>query len=318
MGILNEAELAELERLCPGGITLDTDLSAISQWRIGGKADLIIRPSSTEEVANILKWLNNREIKPLVIGLTSNLLFSDEGVRVPIIQIGSRMAEVRIQGEEVYAQAGVWVPGLARRLMQAGLTGGEHICGIPGTFGGLICMNGGSQRKGIGENIVSVESVSRAGTIVVRGLQECDFGYRQSIYQRENDVITSSVMIFSSRESNEIRKEMLSILSQRRKKFPRKTPNCGSVFKSNPALYQTIGAPGFVIEKLGFKGMIVGGAQVSPLHANFIVNNGGATAKDVTEIIQKINESVYRATGFTLEPEALYVSPDGLMHAAGK
>ena len=318
MGILNETEIVELKSICPGGITLDTDLSVISQWRIGGRADLIIRPSSTEEVANILKWLNNRGIKPLVIGLTSNLLFSDEGVRVPIIQIGSRMAEVRIQGEEVYAQAGVWVPGLARRLMQASLTGGEHICGIPGTFGGLICMNGGSQRKGIGENIVTVESVSRAGNIIVRKLEECDFGYRQSIYQREVDVITSSTMIFSSKNIGEIRKDMISILSQRRKKFPRKTPNCGSVFKSNPALYQSIGAPGFVIEKLGFKGMVVGGAQVSPLHANFIVNNGGATAKDVMEIILKINESVFNATGFTLEPEALYVSPDGLIRPAGR
>ncbi|MDP1542357.1 MAG: UDP-N-acetylmuramate dehydrogenase [Polycyclovorans sp.] len=316
MGVLNEAELAELEGLCPGGIRLDTDLSAISQWRIGGKADLIIRPSSTEEVANILKWLDNRGIKPLVIGLTSNLLFSDEGVRVPIIQIGSRMAEVRIQGEEVYAQAGVWVPGLARRLMQAGLTGMEHTCGIPGTLGGLICMNGGSQRRGIGENIISVESVSSSGNVMNRSALECDFEYRGSIYQENNEVLTSSMIHLSCEDKKKIRRDIISILSERRKKFPRKKPNCGSVFKSNPKMYSEVGPPGQAIERLGFKGLQCGDAQVSPLHANFIVNKGNAKAEDVLYLIRKIRKAVEVSTGYLMEAEVLYVDPNGTCFSA--
>src|SRR5690554_2623971 len=144
---LTETAISELGALCSGGVTRDVDLSAISQWRVGGPADLVLRPSSTGEVASLRRWLSARGIRPVVIGLTTNLLFDDAGLRAPCIQISNRMAKMTIRDQVVEAQAGAWVPGLARKLMQAGLGGAEHICGIPGTLGGLVCMNGGSQRK---------------------------------------------------------------------------------------------------------------------------------------------------------------------------
>jgi len=308
---LSSAVLDELAALCPGGIALDVDLAAISQWRIGGRADIVLSPASTAEVASLRRWFAARGVTPVVIGLTSNLLFADEGLRVPVLQIGPRMADIVLTPQHVLAQAGIWVPGLARRLMQAGLTGAEHICGIPGTLGGLICMNGGSQRKGIGSSVVEVQSIDTGGNLVTRCADECNFAYRHSVYQINGEVITSAKLHFATAPHSTVRAEMRKILADRRRKFPRKLPNCGSVFKSNPAMYAEIGPPGAAIERLGFKGQCEGAAQVSLLHANFIVNNGGARAKDVLRLIDRITTMVECATGYRMETEVCYVSPTG-------
>jgi UDP-N-acetylmuramate dehydrogenase len=308
--------LDALEALCPGGVARDVDLSQISQWRIGGVADVVIKPASTDEVANVMRWFATHGIQPVVIGLTSNLLFDDAGLRAPCIQIGGRMAQITVTGQSVRAQAGTWVPGFARRLMQEGLGGAEHICGIPGTLGGLICMNGGSQRKGIGTHVVSVASVDRAGVVHNRDAAACDFDYRSSVFQTNDEIITAATLQFSAGDSSAIRAQMRDILASRRKKFPRKEPNCGSVFKSNPAMYAEIGPPGAAIERLGFKGMRVGGAQVSPRHANFIVNTGGATAADVLTLIHRIGDAVEAATGYRMAAEARFVSADGVISQA--
>lgn len=316
MDRLNDSALAELQALCPGGVVRDVDLSALSWWRIGGRADLVLRPASTAQLAAVQGWFYQRGIRPVVIGLTTNLLFDDAGLRAPCIQIGTRMADNRIHGASLQAQAGAWVPGLARQLMKAGLGGAEHICGIPGTLGGLICMNGGSQRKGIGSNVVSVESVDRTGAIHDTPAAACDFAYRQSVFQTNGHIITGARLHFAPRPRDQIRSEMRTILADRRRKFPRKEPNCGSVFKSNPAMYAEIGPPGAAIERLGFKGQRLGGALVSPLHANFIVNAGGATARDVLTLIARIGDAVEAATGYRMQAEACFVRADGLTQPA--
>lgn len=315
---LTEADYQALGQICPGGLFRNVDLSQISRWRIGGKADLILQPSSPEQIVALRRWFHERDMHHVVIGATSNLLFADEGLHAPCIQIGERMSKIDIQGNVVEAQSGAWVPGLARRIMQAGLTGAEHTCGIPGTLGGLICMNGGSLRKGIGSSVLSVESVDAAGCVMERERDACDFAYRQSIYQTNGEVITNVRLQFEQGKRGAIRREMLRILADRRNKFPRKQPNCGSVFKSNPAMYAEIGPPGAVIERLGMKGLREGGALISPEHANFIVNTGSATASDVLSLIRIISNKVYPVTGYSLEAEACFMSLDGSIIAASK
>lgn len=311
MGQLTDSDIGQLRKICPEGVECNVSLAEISQWRIGGSADLLIKPANQQELIALLQWFYNRSIKPVVIGLTSNLLFADEGVRAPIIQIGTKLSGIEISGTEVTAEAGVWVPGLARKLMQAGLTGGEHICGIPGTLGGLICMNGGSQRKGIADNIVWVESLDKSGMLQRRSAEDCYFGYRKSIFQSNSEIIIRTKLRYEKSDANKIRKSMLQILAERRNKFPRKQPNCGSVFKSNPAMYSEVGPPGKVIEELGFKGMKVGNAQVSLQHANFIVNLGNAKAADVIYLVDCIYNRVYEKTGYKIQPEAIYINALG-------
>lgn len=308
---MERINVAELNKICPGGVLKNISLAEISQWGVGGKADILIRPSTTKQIADLRSWFFRNNIHHFTIGSTSNLLFSDEGLRAPCVQLGNRLSQLTIYSNMVHAQAGVWVPSLARRLMLAGLTGGEHICGIPGTLGGLVCMNGGSQRKGIGSNVVSVESVDTTGNIFHRFASECNFSYRNSIYQANNEVITSVTLKFSKGQLSNIRQDMLAILADRSRKFPRKLPSCGSVFKSNPEMYAEIGSPGLIIEKLGFKGRRQGGAQVSLQHANFIVNTGGATANDILKLIAEISLEVKNSTGHSMDPEAFYVTPHG-------
>lgn len=316
MDQLNHADIAELSELCSGGVATNVDLSTISWWRIGGRADLVLRPSSTDEVAALMRWFTLRGQRPIVIGLTTNLLFDDAGLRAPCIQIGHRMAHAVCEGQSVYAQAGVWVPKLARKIMQAGITGVEHTCGIPGTLGGLVCMNGGSQRKNIGSNIVTIESVDSDGQIHLRCAEDCSFSYRSSIYQVNNEIITSAKLQLSLGDKKKIRQSMLNIMAERNRKFPRKQPNCGSVFKSNPVMYADIGPPGLAIEKLGFKGFSVGDALVSQEHANFFLNTGQASAIDMLKLISVVRNTVYETTGYKMETEVRFVNSQGEMVAA--
>ena len=309
---LNSSVIDALQHISPGGVLRDLDLSNLSRWRIGGKADCIVRPSGIEQLSAVIRYLKGHSIPYVVVGATSNLLFSDKGLRVPCIQFGERFSRISVEGEVVTAEAGAWVPCLARRIMGAGLTGAEHICGIPGSLGGLICMNGGSQRKGIGDSLIDVVSVDMNGALVHRAAEDCAIEYRGTVFQGNNEVIALARLKFDRTErKNSVRQAMLRILTERRKKFPQKLPNCGSVFKSNPNMYDAIGSPGSVIERLGFKGRTVGAACVSAHHANFIVNEGGARAVDVLELINCMQETVFNVTGYRMEVEARYVSPRG-------
>lgn len=303
-----------LGRISKNNVLTNVNLANITRWKIGGNADCIIHPGSTKVVSELIDYLYINEIPYVVIGSTSNLLFADEGVRAVIIQIGNRMSDYKIDGDTVWVQAGKWVPGFARNVAQAGLTGIEHTAGIPGTIGGLICMNGGSQRKGIGSHIKSVTAVSPKGKIKTFSKEECNFQYRSSVFQENGYVITEAELKFSERKEYEaIRDEMLEILSERRTKFPQKLPNCGSTFISNPDIYKKYGPPGKVIEDLGYKGYKIGRAEVSKIHANFLNNTGKAKAMDVLQLINEIRMSVKKRTGFDMEAEVKFVKPNGTM-----
>lgn len=302
----------DLAAICPGRVRQGASLAALSQWRIGGPARLLVEPASAEELAALRRFLHRRGLPHVVIGATSNLLFADEGLDVVCIQIGGLIAQLEIDGQAMSVGAGVWVPYVARRAMSAGLTGAEHMSGIPGAMGGLIAMNGGSQRKGVGDSIVSVTAVDARGETVTRSRAECGFAYRRSVFQENDEVVVASRHLFEpAQDRGAVRREMLRILADRRRKFPRKTPNCGSVFASDPSTYADHGPPGAVIEGLGLKGVREGGAMISPLHANFIVNTGGATARDVLALVDRIRTRALTEKGVGLKAEVRYVGRDG-------
>jgi len=312
MDRLTAVDHAELSRLCPGGVRRNVSLAQFSRWRIGGIADVVVEPGSVGQLCALRAFIARQGLTSMVIGDTSNLLFSDEGLRAICIRIGARMSGLLIEGTEVKAEAGLWVPLFARRLQQAGLTGAEHICGIPGTLGGLICMNGGSQRKGIGSAVLQVSAVTALGEAVTLDRTECDFAYRRSAFHGNDCIITAAQLHFTrASDRGAIRREMLTILRDRSRKFPRKQPNCGSVFKSDPAMYAEIGPPGAAIERLGFKGCRIGDAMVSPHHANFFVNVGAATAVDMMRLISSVGKAVYCETGYQMESEVRSVGQDG-------
>lgn len=296
------------------GLKVETgvSLSEISNWKVGGKVHALVQPKSLDQIIQLKKQLAENKIPNLVIGNTTNLLFTDKDIDAILLQIGSNYSSVEIEDNTIIAQPGVWVPKLARLAQQAGLMGIEHTCGIPGTLGGLVVMNGGSQRKGIGEHITYVKTVNALGELKKYSQTECVFSYRSSIFQQLDETIVEVGLHLSETvRKRAIHTEMLEILRARSKKFPRKFPNCGSVFISNPAMYEKYGPPGEVIEECGLKGISKGGAQVSPNHANFIVNNGEASSDDILYLINLIRNEVYKRTGYLMKVEAKYISNNG-------
>lgn len=309
----------QLGIICPNRVGAGISLAQLSSWQIGGIADCIVEPACIEELQQVIKVAKEEGIPKLVFGSGTNLLFADEGLRALGIRIGKHMAKTQIEGNTVTVGAGAWVPMLARKIGKAGLAGAEHIVGIPGTIGGLVCMNGGSARKNIGENVLSVTCVDSEGCAFEMSNSECEFSYRSSVFKQEKiQVIISRVDLNFPERGNprEIKRKMLKILAERNQKFPRKLPNCGSVFLSEPEMHQEIGPPGSVIEKCGLKGLRVGGAEVSTKHANFIVNVGGATAQDMVTLIGIIQKKVLEKTGFMLKTEVQYVSDLGTIFSS--
>lgn len=304
---------AALRPAFAGHIDTDVSLSSLSRWRVGGTAKCIFRPASHADIATFVKYMHATQTPYGVIGSTTNLLFSEQGIQVPLLRIDDTYARVQFAGDTAICQSGVWVPGFARATATRGLAGLAHIVGIPGTLGGLVCMNGGSQRKGVGEHIVSVKSVTATGESRTYSQAQCNFSYRHSVFLDNKEVISEVTLQLEPGEPKAIKREMLQILRSRSKKFPRKLPNCGSVFVSDPSMYADYGPPGAVIERCGLKGTVQGGAQISPLHANFIVNRGGATAEDILSLIYLARSRVQEETGYGMKAEALYVEPDGSM-----
>lgn len=301
----------ELLRLHCGPLLFHEPLARHTSWRIGGPADVLAEPGNAEQIAQILVFARSHAIPLLVIGQGTNLLFDDAGLRGIVIKIGSRMGRIDINGRQILAEAGAWVPQIARRAAKAGLAGLEHIIGIPGTLGGLVLMNGGSQRRGIGENVKRVWILDRNGSPSVLTAKDCAFSYRHSALQEIDAVVTRVELECTAGDPCLIRRAMIEDLRERRRKFPRKEPNCGSVFLSTSEMHATVGPPGKIIEEAGLKGMRIGAAEVSPRHANFIVNRGQAQARDVLALIAYIRHRVRERIGFDLRCEVRYVDPQG-------
>lgn len=295
----------------------DVSLKKLGRWKIGGPADLVATPQNVEQLSALCKAINVHKLPYQVVGDGSNLLFDDAGYRGIIIHIGSAFSHFDVSNDGlVTAGAGLWVPDFVRKVGSAGFAGNAHAIGIPGRLGGLIVMNGGSQRKGIGDQLLSVTVVEESGEIATLTREECGYSYRTSSLQNRNAIVVEATFQYTPSDPTELRREMLTILGQRQRKFPRKLPNCGSVFLSNPTMYDLVGPPGKAIEQCGLKGKIHGRAQISPLHANFIVNLGGASSKDVLTLIHDIRHTVYKRTNFWMECEVRHLSPTGALRMA--
>lgn len=300
--------LVDMPEIC----STESNSASFSYWKIGGPVTLLVEPESSAQLARAVMIINQfPDEAGIVIGDGSNLLFDTSGFDGAIIKIGNGLSKCQIEGNKVICEAGLWVPKLAYKLSDRGLSGIEHICGIPGRIGGLVYMNGGSNRRSILENTVSVDLINPNGEIETVFATDLAYAYRRSPFQNDGRIISSVTLQLSTDSRKNVRARIREILKSRRKKFPRKLPNCGSVFLSDPAMYEKIGAPGYAIEKVGLKGRQKGNAQLSPIHANFIVNNGGATSDDVLYLIALARSKVFEATNFIMDCEARFITRDG-------
>lgn len=303
--------LAELFKKLHIPFLTEEPLSRHCTWRIGGPAGLLIQPGSVEEIAKAVELLTRSGISWTVIGRGSNILFDDLGMEGAVLKLGRNFSGWSTHGSVMTVKSGTWVPLMAKGAASLGLSGLEHLVGIPGNLGGLIAMNGGSLRQNIGQVVRKVRYMDYGGRIFSVSGDECGFSYRRSVFQGGGKIILDAELSLVPSDTRSVRSAMTAVLKERRKKFPLEYPNCGSVFSNDPAIFARWGAPGKVVETCGLKGLRVGDIQISEKHANFAVNLGRGSSADVIRLIRAVRRVVRDFTGCDIPCEVLYVSPKG-------
>lgn len=290
--------VAELERAGIGQVRMNEPLSSHTTWKIGGPADVLIVPASDEELEAALRLCAAREVPWTVLGRGSNTLVSDKGVRGAVIKLGGGFDEVRFDGETVTAGASYSFIKLSVMAGKEGLTGLEYAGGIPGSVGGAVYMNAGAHGSDISRILQSASIVWEDGSREVLGNAEMKFSYRHSVLQERRGVITRAEFRLASGDRKEIAAAMATYKDRRRRTQPLQMASAGSVFRNPPNDHAAR-----LIEAAGLKGLRQGAAEVSRVHANFIVNHGGAKAEDVLTLIGKVQQIVEQTYGITLVTE---------------
>ena len=266
-------------------------------FRIGGPASYFIEAQNKQEIIKALKWAKQNNLPFFILGGGSNLLVSDKGYKGVVIKI--RNQKVIVKKHKIAADAGLSLSRLVGLTQQKGLIGFEWAVGIPGTIGGAIRGNAGAFDGEIKDNIKSIEvfNADKLKTVKLKNKQ-CKFGYRESIFKKNpRSVILSCELLFKKGDKKKIKEKIQQYLNYRHQKHP-KEPSAGSVFKkvrTKPAA--------ILIDQAGLPGKRVGKACVSKKHANFIINSGGAKAKDVISLMKLIKKSVKKKFKASLQEE---------------
>lgn len=291
----------ELEKLRDVVVQYHTPLKDYTSFRIGGPADIFLIPLQNRVLPEIIAILNNYQQDFFILGKGSNIIVGDQGIRGVVIY-NARLNNIIIKDDQITAECGVTLAALAKQAMEAGLSGLEFASGIPGSLGGAIFMNAGAYGSEMKDIIVEVDVINNTGDVLTLNKQQLDLSYRHSILQEKSLIASRVKLKLAPGDREQIKAQMKKLNQQRQEKQPLEWPSAGSVFK-RPDGYYT----GPLIEKAGLKGARVGDAQVSQKHAGFIINRGNATARDVIELIKKVQREVYQNSGIKLETEPRYI-----------
>jgi UDP-N-acetylmuramate dehydrogenase len=286
-------------------LLLDVPLSSYTTYRIGGPAAAMLVPQSAEDVAEALESCRKSGFPWLMLGLGSNVLISDSGFPGLVLRMGKGIDHVLEQDAECKVwkvAAGMPTPRLARQTATAGLGGVHKLIGVPGTVGGGTATNAGAHGQEFRNVVRNVECVKPDGTVVEIPGAEIDWQYRRGL---EGVAVTAVTFQFDAGDSEEQLETIRSLQALRKERTPFDLPCCGSVFK-NPSMLEVGDSPftaGQLIDSVGLKGFRVGSAEVSRVHANYIVNLGGATAAEVHAVIEAVRGRVFGEFGVELELE---------------
>jgi len=292
----------ELQGFVKTSVLINEPMKKHTTWNIGGPADFMVFPSSEEELIGILQFLHSEDSIPFVMGNGSNILVGDKGIRGVVIRLAGAFSKRTWRGNEVDAQAGALLPSLALEAAERSLTGMEFAAGIPGSFGGAIRMNAGAYGNTIGEYVTKVGLTEYSGTKRELTVDELTFEYRKSNLFSADGIVTSVTLKFLEGDREQSMAKIKELLQLRIRKQPLEFPSCGSVFR-NPVNDHA----GRLIEMANLRGTQIGGAMVSRKHGNFIINLGGAKAKDVLNLIEAVQRRVEDSYGVHLETEVKLV-----------
>ena len=288
-------------------VRFDVPLARLTSLRVGGPADAVATPADRAELAALLRLCHEERLPHLLLGGGFNTLALDGRLEGVVIQL-SRFRRIEERpGGALRVEAGVSHSQVARFCSERGLAGLEFTAGIPGTVGGWLAMNAGVPGRELADVLIELEVMSPSGA----RLRHLPVGSLRLVYRAlhglaPGSALCSALLRVTPSTSGAVREEIARLLARRAATQPLSVPSCGSVFKNPPGDYA-----GRLIESVGLKGFQVGGAQISPLHANFIANTGGASAADVCALIQEAQARVRAANGIRLEPEVRVVGTKG-------
>lgn len=279
-----------------------TPLARYTTFKIGGPAALFARPADARQLEAALAACKKSDVRYYLLGQGSNTLFADEGFDGAVICTRMMGDVPRIEDERMTAPAGAGLTALCAMARDAGLTGLEFACGIPGSLGGALYMNAGAYGGEMKDVVETVTCLTPEGTVETRPADALAFGYRTSVFEQDGSCVLSATLRLARGDKAAIRARMAELLAKRREKQPLEWPSAGSTFKRPEGHFA-----GTLIDQCGLKGLTVGGAQVSEKHAGFLINRGGATFADMTELIRQVQQRVLDAAGVRLEPEVKIV-----------
>jgi UDP-N-acetylmuramate dehydrogenase len=299
---MDSLQRQELKALFRGELLFDFPLKELVSYKVGGPAEVVAFPRDLEDLIVLHRFVQNACIPFVVFGEGTNLLVRDDGVRGVVIKLSTGFGKMKTeqgQGDQtqVHAHAGVRLGQLIKFSLDHSLSGLEFAAGIPGSVGGAVAMNAGAYGGEIKDVIHAVRFLNSSESVSVVPREELAFSYR-SLRLPHDAVILDAVFALSPGAREVIAARIQANLQTRRASQPHDFPSAGSVFKNPPG-----GHAGALIEAAGLKGHQVGGAAISTIHANYIVNCGGATARDILALISVVQERVRREKGITLEPE---------------
>lgn len=295
----------ELQALIKGRVSSSEPMSKHTTWRIGGPADLFVNPIGQEDLYKAVEFARKRDIPHFVIGNGSNLLVKDGGVRGMVIKLGRGLAEISVSGNSIKAGAGAMLPELAATARKAGIGGFEFAAGIPGSLGGAVVMNAGALNGCVADVLTSITVLDEHSNFSSMTKEELGFSYRKSVMHRLPLICVETNWSGTYKDKALIEEETKDYLAKRKAAQPQGFPNAGSVFKNPEG-----DSAGRLIEAAGGKGLRVGDAEIATKHANWILNLGNASAKDVLILIEKARKLVEEKFGISLQREVKLLGED--------
>lgn len=294
--------IEHISQIVPKENILEKELmSRHTTFKVGGPCSVLVKISETEQLKNLLPYLVSNNIPYFFLGNGSNLLVSDKGYEGVVITYDTSLSDdVTVEGDKVVASAAVLLSKVAKRALDAELTGFEFAAGIPGTVGGAMVMNAGAYDGEMKQVVETVEIIDVTGQTQVLSCDEMEFGYRTSILKREPYIVTKVTYKLEKGDKDVIKAKMDDLAGKRRDKQPLEFPSAGSTFKRPEGHFA-----GKLIMDAGLRGYQVGGARVSDKHCGFVVNVGNATATDVYCLMEDVIKKVQEEFQVTLEPEVI-------------
>lgn len=289
-------------------ILINEPMKNHTSFKIGGPADFFVLPKSVEQIQGIVKLCKSEEIPLFILGNGTDLLVRDKGIRGIVLKIAKNFDSVKITGvteEKVIAQSGVSLSALAKILLRNELSGFEFASGIPGTLGGAVTMNAGAYGGEMKDILRSIEVMDQNGNIFTLQGKEMALGYRKSAVQERNLIALIATMEFKKGNYDKIKERMRDLDQRRKTKQPIQWPSAGSTFKRPEGYFA-----GKLIQDAGLKGFSMGRAQVSDLHSGFVINKGGASAKEVITLIRHIQTTVKEKLGVDLQTEVKIIGEE--------